>query len=329
MMARDEHQFILAPWEHRGAHFDARPDFVVSLEIGGRERMFMLKVKQNALWFREAERGPEWTFGLFAPLENSSEAAKRWARDEFTVEWFESALRAGDFGRAVVRDGFEFYEGSFVFLFGPDGRALAREFWDERGVEFTWKTAAGFELEEFLDRPLAPFEQLARGLDEDPALCDAISAREVPAELRQNVPLQWLCGSQKELETLARNLAFLWWNWTQTSAIFHYASEGEHGGAALIGVWEGTTFTHRDRLAPQIRRLSDLFLDYHTPVGFEWEFQDAQGGRNSWEPGGIAIRVRVEPPSAHEKLEAALFLREWLRGKVAEAEIEELLDAPA
>ena len=330
---RDKHQFILAPWEHRGAQFDARPDFVASLEIGGRERTFLLKVKRNALWFREAGRDANWTFGLLAPLEADSEGAQGWAREPFLIEWFECELRAGNFGRVVVWDDFANYLGSFVFLFGADGRGLAREPWDDGGLGFSWDASVRFELAEFLDWPFADFETLARGLGDDRALLHKFNWRDVPKDALEGEELHWICGSLAELERLTCALAFWLWKWESDSVSFVYSSESEHGNAGLLFVNEKTAskglLSFPEHIAPGILTLAALFLDYHTPVGFCWEFQDAAGGRNSWDAEPLQISVSMEPPSAHEKLEAGLLLREWLRGKVGQSEIDELLGTRA
>ncbi len=332
MFSRDDHQFVLAPWEHRGATFDARPDFVTSLEIGGRERVWMLKVKQNALWFREAGRDANWTFGLFAPLEKSSEAAQIWARDAFILKWFESELRAGNFGRVVVWDEFWTYLGRFVFLFGADGRGLAREPWDDFGLDFRWDAAPQFRLGEFLDWPHADFEKLADGLDHNRALIKKFGDREVPTEQQQGEELHWICGSREELEMLTRALAFWAWNWENDNVTFFYSSESEHGSARCVSAVNrratGSLGSYREHMAPAILKLATLFLDYHTPVGFQWEFQDMGGGRGSWDAEPTEIDFTIQAPSAHEKLEAGLFLRAWLHGKVAESEIDGLLSAP-
>ena len=328
MFSRDAHQFILAPWEYRGATFDARPDFVTRLDIGGGERTFLIKVKRNALWFREAERDANWTFGLLSPLEADSEGARNWARDGFIVEWFESELRAGNFGRVVVWEDFANYLGCFIFLFGADGRGVAREPWDERGLDFSWESSVQFGLAEFLDWPCADFEKLARALDDNHALLHKFGDRDVPEHALEGEELHWICGSRAELEQLTRALAFWLWDWRGENLTFAYDSESEHGGATLASILDDDYIRGAD-IAPGIRRLTDLFLDYHTPVGFRWEFQDASGGRDSWDPEPLAVLVEVEVPTAHEKLEAGLFLREWLRGKVAAAEVDELLKPTA
>ena len=335
MLSRDDFQFVLAPWEHRGAIFDARPDAVAQLELDGQVRTFLLKVKRNMLWFREAERDDEWVFAVMAPLETDSEKAEFWRNEsEFLAAWFENELRSGNFGRAVVWDDFQNYEGNFILLFAADGRGIAREPWDNEGLSFEWPAYKELNPPEALDWPFETFQNAARELDKNWKLGVKFGEREPPRQVLDGEELYWLCGSREELEQLtiwmahvAAGMDEFWAQNGLPKICFRYRSENQYGRAQLAWLeWPQVRWQAQDEEIPSsLCHLADLFLDFHTPVGHEWEFQDAMGGRDSWEPDGLNISFDVSAPTAHEKLEAHRILRDWLRGKVPDEQISVLL----
>jgi hypothetical protein len=53
-----KYQFLLQPWEYPSAEFNPHPDAVSTLEIQGRERIFLLKVREGRVYFRRPESRP-------------------------------------------------------------------------------------------------------------------------------------------------------------------------------------------------------------------------------------------------------------------------------
>ena len=299
-------------------------------------RTFLLKIKRNMLWFREVGCDAEWTFGLLTSLEKTSDAAEFWRSElEFLKAWFESELRNGDFGRLVIWNAFGGYEGNFLFLFGADGRGVAREPWDDEGLIFQWKAPQDLNAVSMLDWPFDTFENATEKREYDTKLFNKFGQREPPEPVLKGEPLHWICGSQNELETLTRwaaNLVEEVWEGLEEppQLIFRYLSESEHSQACLLYVTSpkgiGYSPSSVDKVRfERIQRLGEIFLDYNTPVGYQWEFNDLMGGRDSWDASGFSIWIEIPAPSAHEKIEAHLNLREWLRGKVPDEEIERLL----
>ena len=314
----DDARFTVFPFEHRGAKFEARPQLAV--HFSRYEATFELKTCREWLFFR-AKQQSEAVFAIpLAPLglDSPNECA----------QWLELALESGQLHRFVaLEDAHPTLEGTFLFFFAPNGRGFVREPWDKGGPEFKWNDAP-VATDAFLKWPREEFlEVVARLMDykKSKNVMLALVSRDIEDEQRSEAPLEWMCGSQNELEILTRAMFQAQFDWNQTTSVTaRFGSESEYGRAAL-------SWVRRDNLypaevpSPRLQTLSDLFLDFNTPVGHTWEFQDAMGGRASWDPEGHSILIEVSAPTSHERLEARLFLREWLQDKMAPEEIEALL----
>ncbi len=318
----DAARFTIFPFEHRGAKFEACPQLAV--HFPQYEATFELKTCREWLFFRGKQQS-EALFAIpLAPLGLDS-------REE-TAQWLELALESGQFHRFVaMEDAHPTLEGTFLFFFGANGRGFVREPWDESGPDFKWNDAL-IATDAFLKWPREEFlEAVARLMDykKSKKVMIALVSRDIEDEQRSGAPLEWMCGSHEELEILTRALLHTrddFWRDAGEAEVY-FSSESEYGRAKLNWITQNRALvTQRDAPVDEhLRRLSDLFLDFNTPVGHTWEFQDAMGGRASWDPEGHSILIEVSAPTSHEKLEARLFLREWLQDKMAPEEIEALL----
>lgn len=337
---RDDYRFVLAPWEHRGAQFDARPDLVATAKVGGFEREFLLKAKRNILFFREADKSDEFLCALSAPLTQSvlpETELRAWMQQnaEFVRDLWRGEIEQETYARCVVTDYFhDSLEGLFLLFFQTDGNGWVREPWDEGGFTFKWKPA----VKE--DGPLLywasdvfPSGRSVYDATENIHLAAKLDEREMPQKAIEEHELQWICGSLQQLQQLVKwithNQQEIWAECAK--ATFHFQVESEQGHAALRW-WQ----FDKDRNcqvwnepAPHMNALCDLALDFNTPVGIKWEFCDGSSGdppiRGSWEPLGPRLEMTVEAPSFHEQLEARLELRAWLQGKASAEQIEDWL----
>lgn len=75
---RDDYQFILQPWDYPGSGFDPQPHAVSTLEIHGRERTFLLKVREGRVYFRRPGSRPiVWALTRLLP-EGESDIVRFW-----------------------------------------------------------------------------------------------------------------------------------------------------------------------------------------------------------------------------------------------------------
>ncbi len=311
-------RFIIAPFEHRGAHFEARPQLAVRFPLY--EATFELKACREWLFFCDKER-PDAVFAIpSAPLGLDS--------PQDAAQWLELALEGGQFHRYLALENVHpRLEGTFLFFFGADGRGFVREPWDESGPQFEWN-GGPISTPAFLIWSRELFLEAAAELmdaqNSQEIMYDLVG-RDIEDEQRGETPLEWMCGSREELETLTRALLHTQPDWNGAARMTaRFSSESEYGRAALNWVRRDDLYKPEPP-SPRLQTLSDLFLDFNTPVGHRWEFQDAMGGRASWEPEGHGITIEVSAPTSHERLEAHLLLRDWLSGKVAPDEIESLV----
>ena len=333
LKTRDDYQFVLVPWEHRGAHFDARPDLVATAQVGGATREFLLKAKRNILFFREVDKGDEFLCALSAPLTQSvlPEAELReWMQQnaEFVRDLWRGEVEQETYARCFVDDDFHVsLSGAGIVFFQRDGRGWLREPWDESGLSFEWKPDASES------RPLLEWEPMLfpsawniRVANRE--LGESFEYREMPKETIAPRRLEWLCGSRDELERVTRWIVYTEPDsqTTEFPLLCLFDCENEHHPAHL-SVCGG--IRKPSPISPRMRALTNLALDFNTPTGLTWEFCDGSSGsppiRRSWDPYGPDLEIQIEVPSFHEQLEARLELREWLRGKVSAEQIENWL----
>lgn len=87
------------------------------------------------------------------------------------------------------------------------------------------------------------------------------------------------------------------------------AIQAEFEGASS-GIPEDAPF-YTDRF----HTLVDVALELHQPVGGEYEYNDGASDRTTgYDPSPACIRYDIDPPSAHERLEAIPALAAWIDG---------------
>jgi len=333
LKTRDDYRFILAPWEHRGANFDARPDLVATAEVGGDKREFLLKAKRNILFFREADKGDDFLCALSAPLTQSvlpETELRAWMQQnaEFVRDLWRDELEGERYARVFLDyDIHQFLTGMALVFLASDGRGWLRESWDESGIDFQWNSPS-LVPSPLMDWPSGDFPLGRDIMQKDGRIELRFRRREMPEEAIERRPLEWLCGSLNELEQFMRWIthseAELWQTHSPCELVF--TCENDYQRASL-------NFLKQDgqgqNLSPRLQSLSNLALDFNTPVGIGWEFCDGSSGkpriRGSWDPCEPIARIHIEAPSFHEQLEARLELRAWLQGKASAEQIEDWL----
>ncbi|BCM93189.1 hypothetical protein IAD21_05077 [Abditibacteriota bacterium] len=89
-----KYEFAILPWEHPGAEFDPTPHAQASLEIAGKKRIFLLKMRDGIIYFKDPKRVP--TFAILQQFDNSIRG------DELICAWRDEMERE-NFGRCYTR----------------------------------------------------------------------------------------------------------------------------------------------------------------------------------------------------------------------------------
>ncbi len=205
-------------------------------------------------------------------------------------EAIEAALEGGHFGRAQM------WECDWLFLHsnGREGN------WDGDGTNLY---AAPFQLSES-----AHWEcELARP---DSDIRFARDWSRLSLHERGRRAAVWTRGSLDELEQFTRAVAVV------------CRMDRDYVGASWNGSWFSGFGQHK-RSDARVRRWN-RYLSAH----FQWHRDPVLSAARrcvAQSPTGPHIQFPLTPPTAHEQLEAALFLREWAQGKIPPDELRLLL----
>lgn len=191
------------------------------------------------------------------------------------------------------------------------------------GAYFRCKEEIGVSL---IRAPTAQLRQQFEREWRDP-LSDVRAALDwcdLSAEERQWRSIVWLCGGRDELERVARAACVLEMEdgWQQGQSlrlgISVYNSSIRSTGVVMgAEAWHsGWRASSEDRVTHIFRRLEErnqAIVDY--PAGSRDEENFAWSPDHSPDSSYCKAEIEIEiaPPTQHERLEAALFLRNWLR----------------
>ena len=332
-------QFVLPPFDFPFSGHNARPHAQARLTIGGKARNFVLKIHDKTLYFKEPARGQ--VFALFDEFNVAQ------ARDSIgLVSKWQSQIAQNNFGAFVTkRDYFpklpvraqilmilksdgsgwmrEHFDTDWFLL--PDDKAAPLNVWNDREVESQIKERLPFVQTKLISRALEP-----QTLELDPPRFLGESgeriAEVIAAAARLFIePVDYWNDEERRLIKIKSNSTF---------------SKGD-----IEGSWRAHALHN-----PKFARVWDLLEPQIQFVGLKW----SEGGeqleqyarnrnekvfnagmekwgkfwRGNWAPQRASFRVPipdVSNQSAHERLEAGFLLREWLREKMSEGEIEALL----
>jgi len=143
-------------------------------------------------------------------------------------------------------------------------------------------------------------------------------------------PLKFIRGSESELRRLTKMV----FTFTELQPLFEesytweviYNSKNKYYKGGLMGVYnEKIGFT--DKLFPKdFARLLKLILKHNFFIGLKLQLRHQKLGYAWCDRCSHEIRVTVQPPSQHERLEAAFELQNWLKGKLPDDEIRAYLE---
>ena len=279
-----------------------------------KQEAWLCRVCNGILHFRRAEHeGFSPIFAVAPPLSTDLEEAP----DLWPLLW-EEAMSTQRFARFVLFPYRGSFDRDFPFYLGLDGSGWMRELWNRDDCAFQ----GGFS------RTLAQF-----GQDDD--LLSSVEEifnetvlpwleKQVPPAPMDDADVEWLCGSLEELSRVARAICALEPLFLHRETKLWFFAETAFTRAHL---WRGAPQPHtsQSQLSKRFWTLMELALDFNTPTGIYWEYHDQGAGRAAYSPHSASFRIEVFAASNHERVEAVLFLREWLRDKAAPDEIEALL----
>jgi hypothetical protein len=332
-------QFILFPWEHAFSGASSRPHAQARLSIGGKTRNFLLKMQGGVIFFKEPSRGQ--VFAIPEPFEQEL------SRDSVgLVSRWQSAVTAGNFGAFVLkRDYFpklpvraqiliilkpdgsgwmkEHFDDEWFLL--PEDKAVPLDVWNDKDVEFHIRERLPFVQRSLINRALDP-----QILELDPPTWKAEDGEKITellvAATRGFIePSNPWNGDERRILKIKSHSAF---------------SKGDIEGFWLKHALHNPKFARVwELLEPRIQFVGVRWseggeqLDQYGRTRNAKVFKEGlekwgQLWRGNWAPQRASFRVQlpdVSNQSAHERLEAGLVLRDWLRGKMSEGEIEALL----
>ena len=332
MNTRDDHRFVLLPWEHRGAEFDARPDFVATANVNGFEQLFLLKVRANRVFFRLAEDETR-VWGTTGEVEG--EAVSFWKRE----------LEAKCIGRLFVeRVRLQLHrwgdQTDMAALVDKEGSAWFCEWCSD----LWWRAKSPPGLQKYAR---THYKSSLWSAGWQPPLrklwnhnSDGMFERLMPQSERDQTALRWVCGSERELKELLQLFCFAHFDvlsqqtvdnahspkWIPATIQFSLRSDSFEGEAELQfdGDWRNT---HREILK--------LFLQHNRVAGVEWKSNWTQEPaaivRGDWRHSSFVRSFDFvrQPPPQTLRAQARLRLREWLRDKAPGEQIESWLSANA
>ena len=325
-------EFSILPWEYRGS--GASVGAHAAMEIGGRKRQFSLKMRDGVIYFKEPKRAPLWAV--------TRVFERALAGDELVEAWSAEMARE-NYGRYLVyRPHLVVDDAShdnsaptaIALIHRGDWSGWAREWfaphWHELPVH-----RDGRRLDVWGSKFQAATRRAFRHVGAD--LLDCV----LPDDARREIETRWIAGDEAELRRVFEwatqlfvrpksglNRPAYWGPW------FFVASN-----PVSVGGWgfSGSPAYHADlNFSPAFWPLLDVMRDNLHFVAMKWEaleIRSPAGGyaerqrevwgdawRGNWKVDTpfIALQIKQqETLSAHDKLEASLQLRDWLRDKIS------------
>ncbi|HEX9998595.1 MAG TPA: hypothetical protein VGB45_15755 [Abditibacterium sp.] len=331
--------FALAPFEFLGSGLSPKAHAETRLEIGGKKRNFVIKLHEGVLYFKEPSRGQ-----IFAVLQLFD---ANLTRDPIgLVSTWQREVGAGNYGAFVAKR--EFFaklpvRGQFLMIVKSDGSGWMKEHFDT----------------EWFSLPLLESPPKSNLWDEKtvesqigellPCLKASLLQRTISPEMRQSDEPRFLGSDQNSFLLLvnAATRLFLANTHVHAAASLKLKSHSTFAKGEVEGYW-----LKNAQREPRFAAFWKV-LEREMPfVGVRWSeggeqdqpyappravrFFEAgleqwgENWRGNWAPQRGSLGFEIDDfthCSAHEKLEAALKAREFLKGKMAESEIESLLQS--
>lgn len=333
-------QFVLLPWEYPFSGHSPKPHATARLKVGGKSRNFVLKIHDGILYFKEPGRGQVFViFDEFAPelLRDSIGLISKWQRHVSEGNFGALFVKRDYFPKLPVRAQIlmvfhangggwmkEHFDTEWFLL--PEENAAPLDVWNDKAVEVQVQERFVPVQRQLINRALTP-EILAAdsprwNLEDGDKIASLVSAaaslfvspdnywnapdvrylkiRSHSAFAKGEIEGQWLKHAlrQPKFETF--------WNLLDPRIQFlgiHWSEGGEN-------------LEHYGR-----KRAEKIFQAGLEKWGHLW--------RGNWGPQRASFKIDIPDATeqtSHEKLEAALTLREWLSDKMPASDLDELLN---
>ena len=313
-------EFSILPWEHRGSGAPAVADARTQLEIGGRARNFRLKMREGVIYFSEPNRAPMWAVTqIFERHLDGNELIEIWKieieRDNYgRFIIYRPNLPDTTVGTTLAMIHRADYAGWVREWFAPD--------WHQTPVHRDRKT-----LDVWGDK----FQNATRRAYSHAGA--ALVNRAMNPGERRDIPLRWVAGDETELQRIFALAVRVWMrrdaNYPQQSGPFQRsfaASSPVNEGGWFSQDWL-SSFAADLQVSPAFLPMLRLMETHFVLVGLHWK-KTLQRPKNPWGERWrgrwktvapeINLSATVESSlSAHDKLEAQLELRDWLKDKIS------------
>ncbi len=311
--------FAIQPWEHRGARFDSAPGATARVEIGGKRRSFLLKMRNGRIFFKEPARGQ-----IYATLQRFD---GDWSGEALLEQW-EAAVEADDYGALVTkRDYFVrlSVRAQLIFLMRADGSARVQEHFDGE----TW-----FELPR---APVAVSLWHAGSVDDAAALLvgsaqNSLLNRAIAPAARAREAAQFVGCTRATFALLMRGALQAFVPERQRERLSFEVELKSH--SAFQSGADNAPFGSIPESSPDFGRAWALLQTRHPFVGLDWhegaEHSDygrdqsarlsragfdkwGDNWRGNWAPQRARFAWKSDAiVSAHDQLESRLALRDFL-----------------
>lgn len=310
----------ILPWEHRGSGAPTVPHAQTQLEIGGRARKWMLKMREGVIYFAEPKRAPVWAITrIFERNLNGDELIKAWQKE----------IERDNYGRFIIyRPNLPgtSVNTTLAIIHRADYAGWVREWfapdWHQTPIHRDRKTLDVWG-NHFQNATRRAYSHVGEVL---------INRAMEPGE-RRDIPLEWIAGDEAELQRIfalaVRVFVRRDETFPQQSGPFRrsfVASSPINEGGWFSQDWL-SSFAADLQVSPAFLPMLRLMESHFVLVGLSWKkathrpktrWGERWRGRFETVAPEIKLTAEIESSlSAHDKLEAQLELRDWLRDKIS------------
>ena len=337
----------LAPWEYPGADFDPNPHAFTRHVFAGKERELWLKMRDGVIYFGEVEG--ERAHAVPSLFDDAIAADA-----ERLIAFWKSEVERENYGAfIVIRNKLprSLAVGSYCVILRGDGSGWIKEHFDGDWREFSYSSLGLFRL-----WGGTPYLALSRNWQAAGAFIahrmqTHFLARAVDAAHFQAVAPFWTNGDANEVARVLRSAAMLFdltssnrdmhqltpkWIYQSNSLFWNSVSENRFAlfpsKAKFIQV-QTLVKWHYAFVGLECKRISDD-TEVQNQMGYKTRKSWLRGlqrwgenWRGNWWTRPYDCALNVSPPrtpSQHDKLEAALTMRDFLRGRWPDDEVKEL-----
>ncbi len=324
--------FSILPWEFRGAEFSPQAHAQTELEIGGKTRDLLLKMREGVVYFKEPARVP--VYAVTKQFERELRA------EELEKAWREEVGRE-NFGRFVV------YQPNFPGTSASTVLAMVHRA-DHSGWVREWFRPDWIEVPVHRDTKQLDvwgtnFQNATRRAfrhTQSALLNCALSAQE-----RCSLQSNWTVGSEAELRRVFALVLRLYvrQRGADSRRTWFFAACNPASNGGFVDTFN-PHYHHDAQFSPSVGPLLKLLEQHFVWTAMNWKHNSsfasdhalqslADKWGTSWR-GHYSVstpRIKISVPlvaslSSHEKLESLLELRAWLDGKIPPKQSARLLN---